>query len=191
MNPEDLIWADTPLEQFSMQWFGFESVIPVNPNKEVISVKVELLNKEQTEPAYFDNIELLKNLINDKLLGAEVVYIPVEEIDAATTLQRIVFGATSILKIVRVSYAPEEPIIGNDTDSFQLQLFNPNRGLLLSTASFVAGRDEAANRVFDFGPVNSELAVMEPTETLQLRKINTGNGKKLPRGVLIIQWDLT
>lgn len=170
-------------------WTPFETIIPVNPEKELLSVSYKVINTEAF-PVFFDELTLEKNLLNDKLLAAETTYIPFEGAAAGIKVDRTVFGAIDVTKIVSIHYVPEKAIVGHNVNYLQLQIINDPDGKVLATKTFVEGSNAETRHVFDFGPVNKAEGIIAPGTSLRLSKLENGSGMELPRGVLIIRWDV-
>lgn len=184
-----LNWKSSEIKEVNINWQKFEANIPINPHKELLSLSVELINNEDFA-AFFDLISMEKNITNDKLYGSQVAYIPFEGADIGDTINRTFFGALNINKIVRISYVPEISIIGSSIDHMQLQIVHDPSGEILSTKTFVDEVSCEQRLVFDFGPINPTLATLAAGESLRLVKQDVGTGMILPRGLLIIQWDI-
>lgn len=182
-------WKTSAAEMVEILWTPFETTVPVNPEKELLSVTYKVINTENF-PVYFDDLTLEKNLLNDKLMAAETTYIPFEGVAAGVPLNRTVFAGIDVTKIVSIHYVPEETITGSNTDYAQLQIINDPDGEILTTKTFVDGVINKEKLVFDFGPVSPRTAVIAPGTSLRLTKQEAGNGMKIPRGVLIIRWDI-
>lgn len=184
-----LDWKDSSIEEVEIIWSDFETVIPVSNKKELLNIKVELINTESFA-GFFDSLVLEKNLINDKLLAAEIVYIPFEGALEGDAINRTVFGSMDVNRIVKIAYVPEASITGSATDYMQLQIVHDPSGNVLSTKTFIQEVIGEQRLVFEFGPVNDTFAIISAGESLRLVKQDTGAGMPLPRGLLIIQWDV-
>lgn len=182
-------WKNSYAEAIEISWTPFEVVLPVNPDKELLHVKLSVVNIEQF-PVYFDSLFVLKNLLNDKLNAAETTFIPVQTVSTSTEFTGTVFGAVDVVKIVSVHFIPEQNIVGDNTNSLQLQIVKNGTGDVVASKTFVEETNAMAHTVTDFGPVNSENAILSPRDSLNLNKINLGTGKELPKGILIIRWDI-
>lgn len=184
-----LDWKITEPQEALIDWYDFETIVDINPDKEVLSVTIELIN-EEPYVAFFDDIFLKKNLINDKLLGAEKVYLLLEEATPLDEINRTVFGATENSRLISLAYAPESPIVGDDVNYSQLQIVNETTKEVLASKTFILETDAEERKVFTFGPVDTEKAEIDVYDTLTLVKKNFGTGMTLPRGLLILFWDI-
>lgn len=179
-------WQRSDAAPVEIFWTPFEAIVPVNPDKELLHATIEVIN-EEAYPGHFDNLRVEKNLLNDKLLAANVVYIPIDSTKAGIQLNRTVFGALDAVKIVSIHYVPEQAIQGADTSTLRLSIVNEPEGQTLATKTFIAGANAEAKKVFDFGPVLPAAAIIPKGTSLSLVK---DPANTLPQGVLIIQWDV-
>lgn len=183
--PADATWTYSEAQEVEILWQTYEATIPIDDKRELTQILVSIHNNSELE-AFVDDIEVLKNLINDRLLANNVVYIPVEAVAEGEPLERIVFGAMDTCKIVSAAYVPEQTIHGREA-GLQLRLQHTITQDILCTNTFELGTDAQAGLVDHFGPINEEHEEVLADNSLTFVKSAVG---ELPRGVLIIQWDI-
>ncbi|MNH22726.1 hypothetical protein D3C79_825950 [compost metagenome] len=110
---------------------------------------------------------------------------PIESIPDGTPLERIVFGALEVSTIVKVSYVPEENIAGET--GMQLSIRHTLSNNIICTKTYINPVGSARGIVADFGPVDSNYSDVLASNSVKFSKTSEGY---LPRGVLIIQWDV-
>ncbi|MNH07513.1 hypothetical protein D3C79_669070 [compost metagenome] len=181
---DDLIWDYSDITDVEIEWQQFEAIVPIDNERELTSVKFSIINSS-TVTGYFDDLEVLKNLLNDKLMGKNIIHMPIESIPDGTSLDRIVFGAIEVSTIVKVSYVPEENIAGNS--GMQLSMKHTLSNNIICTKTYVNPTGSPRGIVADFGPVDSEYSDVLTSNSIKFSKSPEGY---LPRGVLIIQWDV-
>lgn len=171
--------------EVELQWQKFEVYVPIDPERELVKLTFSMHNESQI-PGFFDDLEVLKNLMNDKLMASNIIYMPIEEVPAGQSLERIVYGALELSTIVKASYVPEESINGS-VESLQLSIKHTTINTTICTKTFLEGTSAQSGLVFDFGPVDKDKADVLAANSVKLVK---GTAGKLPRGVLILQWDV-
>jgi hypothetical protein len=174
-------WIDGELQECDIEWMNFEAVCEVADNKELLRVRVSAVTEGFHGAGFFDNFQLLKNLTNEKLFGAEIVYIPVD----SNTSETPVFGAVKDSKIVSAHIVPKQDIAGSDPP-LVLKLIHKQTGGTICTKTFSTGVDAPAYQVTDFGPVDEEKSELEYGQAVSLAV----NGGTLPECLLVIQWDV-
>lgn len=184
-----LEWLESAVSTVDVSWNEFEATLQIDQDKELLTVDIELINKEGYA-GYFDELFLEKNLSNDKLFASEHTYIPIEKIEANKPFERVVFGALDVTQIARISYIPEAPMIGNDTNYIQMQIVHCQTNNIIATRTFIKDVNMEANKVFGFGPVNKEKALIDIDDGVKLVIETHGSGMELPRGIIIVQWDI-
>lgn len=182
----ELEWDFSDALPVEIAWQHFEVYVPIDPERELIKLTLSFENDSEEIAGYLDDIEVLKNLMNDKLMANNIIYMPIEEIPAGQSLERIVYGALELSTIVKVSYVPEESINGS-VEPLQLLMKHTTLDTTICTKTFLEGTSAQSGMVFDFGPVDKDKADVLAANSVKLVKNAAG---KLPRGVLIVQWDV-
>lgn len=190
INPEELNWQMSAPVEIDSDWIGFEAEIPINPEKELVAIEIELVNEEDLE-VYFDDLSIRKNLLNAILGSSNKTFIPVPGGVEFDPIDMTVFGAVEECSLVSVFFVPEEDIQGHSNDYAQLQIIKDPVNEVLATKTFVQGADTQARVVTAFGPVDPDLALLKEGQSLRLSKVDYGGGMAIPKGLLIIQWDYT
>lgn len=185
-----MTWIEGELQGIEIEWLHVEGICEVNSEKELLRVKVSVITDGMEGYGYFDLVQLCKNLMNDKIIGAEVVYLLLDEIPAGTPIEIPVFGAVTEVEIVSAHMVLKEPIVGNDINYMQLKLVNKETDAVICTKTFIAGIDATAYTVTDFGPVDEEAKQLSLGQAVSLVKEEFGAGMKLPQCTLVIQWNL-
>lgn len=183
-NTEELVWEYSEASEVPIEWQTFEVTVPIDDERELVKVTFSIHDSSKVA-GFFDDLQVLKNLMNDKLMANNIIYMPIEAIPAGQPLERIVYGALEISTIVKVSYVPEEDIIGGS--GLQLSIKHTNSDELICTKTFMEGSDATRGVVADFGPVDKGHADVIASNSVKLVKTSQG---ALPRGVLIVQWDI-
>lgn len=183
-------WIEVELQGLEIEWLHVEGICEINPEKELLRVRVNGITNGLSGYGYFDLFQLCKNLLNDKITGNEVVYLPLEEIPAGQVVEIPVFGAVVEAQIAAAHLVPKQTIAGNDTNYMQLKLVNKETGAVICTKTFIAGIDAPAYEVTDFGPANETAGAINIGQGVSLVKEEFGAGMTLPQCVLVIQWNL-
>ena len=187
-------WIIGTIGEIEIEWLRREVVIPVNTNKELLSIKVAgtaIQGPGATSGAgYFDLFLLKRNLTDEKIIGSEVTYIPIEAVSAGTAFETPVFGAVKVCRIVAAHIIPKATITGGNTNYMQLQIVRKSDDAIISTKTYLAGVDSPAYEVSDFGPVNESNAVLALNDGVSFKVVHTGGGLALPDSVLVLQWNL-
>lgn len=181
---EELIWDFTNVTGVEIEWQTFEAMIPIDDDRELTGFTFSIHNSSDVN-GYFDNLEVLKNLLNDKLLAKNIIFMPIETIPDGTSLDRIVFGAPELSTIVKVSYVPEENIVGNS--GMQLSIKHTLTNNIVCTKTYTNPTGSAKGIVTDFGPVDELYSDVLAANSIKFSKSPEG---ELPRGVLMVQWDV-
>lgn len=174
-----MAWIDGDLQEYDVEWMSFEATCEVANNKELLRVRVSAVTDGFA--GFFDNFQLLKNLTNEKLFGAEVAYIPIDPNEAESP----VFGAVKDFQIIAAHIVPKQDIVGGDPP-LELKLINKHTDNVICTKTFITGIDAPAYQVTDFGPVDEEKSKLEYGQAVSL----VVEGGTLPECLLIIQWDV-
>lgn len=181
---EEIIWEYSETTEVPIQWQQFEVTVPIDPDRELTKFTFSLEDNSNVS-AYFDNLEVLKNLMNDKLLANNIIFMPIEEVPAGTPFSMLVYGSVDLTTIVKVSYVPEQAIVGGE--GLQLRMNHTITGGLICTKTFLEDSGAEAGIVTDFGPIDKEHRDVLVTQSVTFSKTAAG---KLPKGILIIQWDI-
>lgn len=183
-------WYEGAAVSKPVEWTHIEQVVQVNPEKELLGVEINVWTKHTVYgDGYFDSIQLLKNLTNDKVMGSEKIFHLFDEVTG--TWVRPVFGAIADSRIVACHIVPTDGITGDDSDYMQLRLVNYQTSEDICTKTFVSGINAVAHEVTDFGPVDTSAAVIPAGGSVSLEKQDYGSGMTLPQCIIIIEWDLT
>jgi len=183
-------WIEGELQEVEIEWLHVEGICEVNSEKELLRIRVSGITDGLDDYGYFDLFQLCKNLLNDKITGNEIVYLPLEEIPAGQGVEIPVFGAVVEAQIAAAHLVPKQTITGSDTNYMQLKLVNKETGAVICTKTFIAGVDAPAYEVTDFGPVNETAGAVSIGKGVSLIKEEVGGGMALPQSVLVIQWNL-
>lgn len=179
----DLNWIDGSLQEIPVRWLRLETTVPVNQEKELLYATITL--KHPPGPRIFwDYLFLRRNLFNERVLGNNIVYIPV----AAGTEEIPIFGAIGDCVILACHLVPKQPIIG-DNPPLQLEIVNtdPEEGGTVCTKTFISGSDAPAYEVTEFGPVDSDASQLLDGFALKV----VADGGSLPTDIiLIIEWNI-
>lgn len=187
-----LTWIAGSLTETLIEWLVLQGICPVRDDVELTRVRITGVTAGLVNHGYWDDFELLKNLTNDKITGAEVVYFPIPEAPAGSSLEIPVFGVVTEAgaQIVAAGIVPKAAITGDNNDYMTLKLVNKETGEDICTLTFLAGTDAPAYEVTDFGPANEEHGTINYGKGVSLVKEESGGGMTLPAGVLILQWNL-
>jgi hypothetical protein len=186
-----MTWIEGELQPLDVEWLHIEGICQVRENAELLRVTVAAETSGLEGYGYFDLFQLCKNLLNEKIISANVVYLPLNEVPAGVATEIPAFGSVvEIAQIVGVRLIPKETIVGNDSDYMQLKLVNKETGAVICTKTFIAGVDALAYEVTDFGPVDENAGAINFGQGVSLAKEEFGAGMTLPQSVLVIQWDL-
>jgi len=183
-----IAWTDGAAESKTITWLHFETACLVNKEKELTLVEVRPTTKT-AGAGYFDSIQLLKNLTNDKVMGSEKIFHLFND-EVSGEFYRPIFGAIADAKIVAAHLVPAEDIIGSDSDYMQFRLINNLTAEVICTKTFLSGIDAVQNEVADFGPVTAAYADIAAGQSVSLIKDNFGTGMTMPKCLFIIEWDL-
>jgi len=184
-----LTWISGELNALTIEWLHIEAICEVNKDIELLTVKLSGITENLTGGGYFDNYLLLKNLLNEKTTGANIIYLPVPETSGEIEIP--VFGSiVEIAEIVAAHIVPKFDIIGSDSDYMTLKLINKESSEVICTKTFLAGADALAYEVTDFGPANENNNAVNYGKGVSLVKEDTGGGMTLPQSVLIVEWNL-
>jgi len=183
-------WVDGELNGIDIEWLSFETICEVDNDKELLRTRVTAETSGFSGYCYFDNLQLLKNLTDEKITGNEVTYIPLDEVSTGNEIEMPVFGAVTDVQIVSAHIVPKTTITGNDSNYMALKIINKETDAVICTKTFIAGADATAYQVTDFGPVNEGNGAISEGYGVSLVKEETGAGMLLPDGILIIQWNL-
>lgn len=177
-------WIAGDLDNIPIEWLHLEAVCEVSREAELLTVKLSGLTEDLE--GYFDNFALFKNLLEDKLTGNEVVYLPVDE--TADEFEIPIFGAVvEVAQIMAAHIIPKEDIIGSDTDPIILKLISKETGDTICTKTFLAGTDALAFEVTDFGPVNENNNEINYGKGVSLAKEGAA---ALPPSLIVVEWNL-
>lgn len=182
-HPIPYTWEHGEPHAVEIAWQQFEVVVPIDKDRELTGIEYSLNNTSDIE-VYFDDLKALKNLMNDKLLANNIIFMPIEEVADGTPFSMIVYGAVELSEIVKVSYVPEQNII--PATNFQLQMKHTITQDLICTKTFLPPSENEAGIVTDFGPISQASEILAGN-SVTFYKSNVG---KLPKGILIIQWDI-
>jgi len=183
-----MTWIEGELQEVLIEWLHIEGFCEVRDDVELLKVKVSGITDGLSGYGYFDLFQLCKNLLNEKIAGAEVIYLHLDEVTGIVEIP--VFGAVTESQIVAAHIVPKEYITGNDENYMQLRLVNKETGTIICTKTFLSGTDAPAYEVTDFGPVNEMNGEINLGQGVSFVKENFGGGMTLPQCVLIIQWNL-
>ena len=177
-------WIVGTLQDTPIEWMHIETVIPVAV-KELVSIKFKA---KTTDVAggyiYFDNFGLFRNLTNDKTLGNNVVYLPLE----AGTTELPVFGALVDCHIAKAHLVPKADIIGSDTNPMQLLLRNMGTNEIICTKTFALNINASAYDVTAFGPASDTHRELLPGDGVRFEQSGSGT---IPEMLLVIEWNLS
>lgn len=183
-----MTWIEGELQEVEIEWLHIEGICEVRDDVELLKVKVSGITDGLDGYGYFDLFQLCKNLLNDKITGAEIVYLPIDEIVGYTEIP--VFGAVVESQIIAAHIVPKTAITGNDINYMRLKLINKETGAIICTKTFLSGTDAPAYEVTDFGPANEIAGAVSLGQGISFLKEEFGSGMILPQCLLIIQWNL-
>lgn len=183
-------WIEGEPQEFQIEWLKIDEICEISNNKELLRTRLSVITDNLNGYGYIDNLGLFKNLLNDKITGAEIVYIPLDEIPAGSSAEFPVFGAVTDAQIVAAHIIPKTTISGSDTDYMQLRLVNKETGSTICTKTFLNGTDAPAYQITDFGPVDEVSGTITLGQGVAFVKEEIGNGMALSQCVLVIQWNL-
>jgi len=182
-------WVLGELATIPVAWLRREVAVPVNTEKELLSVTLHA-SAVADGSGYWDYFQVLYDLTAEKLTGSDVVYIPLPAINAGTDDERVIFGAVKRCEIVAAHLVPESSLTGDDTNYVQLRLLRKSDDAIICTKTFVTGIDAPAWEVTDFGGVDPDNALLEIGDSVSLDIVHTAGGLFVDRYVLILQWNL-
>jgi hypothetical protein len=168
----------------------FETVCEVNEDIELLQTRVTAETSGFSGYCYFDDLQLLKNLTDEKITGNEQLFQPIREVTAGSIFEKPIYGAVIEAQIISAHIVPKSTIIGNDIDYMTLKLMNKETSEVICTKTFIIGTNAEAYKVTDFGPVDTEAGAMNLAKGVSLVKEETGTGMLLPESLLIVQWNL-
>lgn len=183
-----MTWVESDIYEVEVVWQDIEIEVPVRDDKELLRVWLSV-NTKNTE-GYIDDIELLRNLDREKLEGSEKIFMLVDEIPEGEEVELPVFGAINNSKIISFYIVPNEKILGSNSNYMTLKLRNKETGKDICTKTFLSEVNSEAYKVFNIGPIDEERAIIEETHSVTFVKENTGSGMKLPKSLLILEWDV-
>ena len=182
-------WIAGDIASVEVEWLKREVCIPVNDQKELVSIKIAGVALAGGE-GFFDMYNLQRNLSEEKLYGSEVSYYTLAPISAGTDFEIPIFGAVKTCRIVSAHIVPIETIVGDDANYMQLQLVRKSDEAVICTRTYLQDSNSGAYEVDNFGPVDQFNAVLNLTDSVSFKIVHTGAGLALPQSLLAIQWNL-
>ena len=182
-------WIVGDIASVEVEWLRREVVIPVNNQKELVSIKISGVALANGE-GFFDMYGLQRNLSEEKLFGSEVSYFQLEPVAAGTAFEVPIFGAVKTCRIVSAHIVPISNIIGNNANHIQLQLVRKSDNAVICTRTYLQDSNSMAYEVDSFGPVNQANAILDLSDSVSFKIVQEGSGLTLPQSILAIQWNL-
>lgn len=185
-----LEWLNSDPSLVELQWQEFEQIIEINPDKELLRIDMQIVNEEGF-PIYFDKLSVKQNITNNKLAASYMSAIPIEGASLGI-FERLVFGTTQDVRIVSVSFATEEAITGTLENQMKWSIINNKTSIVICTRTIIEDVQVNAKGIIDFGPIDAdtEIGAVLAGETISFKKEDTVGGMTVPRGLLIINWDI-